>query len=200
MKDSELDAILKKARAPQPPEEFWEEFPQQVARQLNRPPRESRSPHGNWFRRFAWAVTTAACVLIAFALGHWHGRMHPETGTTADILSDSKLVRETLAMFPNQVRAIVKDRGGIHIVLSDHNNVPASIPLYVQICDGKNCSSLVTFSGQEIQIAGQKMTVLGDSQGGVILMGIDFVWSSDGKAYSDKGLKIEAKSLSVAAL
>lgn len=200
MKKSELDAMLKKARAPQPPEEFWEEFPQQIVRQLNRPPVENRDPHRNWVPRLAWVLTTAACILFAFALGHWHGRMQTAGNPAADILANAKLVRETLAMFPNQVRAIVEDNSGIHIVLSDQNNVPASIPLYVRICDGKNCSSVVTFSGQEIQVAGQKMTVLGDSQGGIILMGNNFVWSSDGKMYSDKGLKIEAKSLSVAAL
>ena len=200
MKKSELDDILKKARTPQPPEEFWEEFPQQVARQLNRPPNEFRGSQRSWFPRLAWVLTTAACILIAFSIGHWRGRMQTAANPAADILANAKLVRETLAMFPNQVRAIVEDSGGIHIVLSDNHNVPASVPLYVRICDGKTCSSLVTFSGQEIQVAGQKMTVLGDSQGGIILMGNDFVWSSDGKTYSDKGLKIEAKSLSVAAL
>jgi hypothetical protein len=200
MKKSELDAILKKARAPQPPDEFWDEFPQQVARQLNRLPVKNRRAQLNWFPRLAWTLMTAACVLIAFALGHWHGRMQTETNPAADVLANAKLIHETLATFPNQVRAIVEDNGGIHIVLSDSNNVPASTPLYVHICDGKNCSSLVTFSGQEIQVAGQKMTVLGDSHGGIILMGNDFVWSSDEKISSDKGLKIEAKSLSVAAL
>jgi hypothetical protein len=200
MKKSKLDAILKKARTPQPSEAFWEEFPQQIARQLNRPPVENQSPRRNWFPRLAWALTTAACVLTAFALGHWHGRMQTETNPSADILANAKLVHETLAMFPNQVRAIVEDNGGIHIILAESSNLPASVPLYVHICDGKNCSSLVTFSGQEIQVAGQKMTVLGDSQGGIILMGNDFVWSSNEKTYPDKGLKIEAKSLSVAAL
>jgi len=44
------------------------------------------------------------------------------------------------------------------------------------------------------------MTVLGDSHGGIILMGNDFVWANDQKAYSDKGLKIEAKNLGMTAL
>jgi hypothetical protein len=81
------------------------------------------------------------------------------------------------------------------LILSDSNNVPASAPLYVRVCDGKQCASVVTFSGQEIQIAGQRMMVLSDARGGIILAGNQFVWSSDGKVYDGKNLSIEAKSL-----
>ena len=98
-------------------------------------------------------------------------------------------------MFPNQVRAIVQDEHGLNLVLSENKNVPVSPPIYVRICDGKHCSSLVTFSGQEIQIAGQKMTVLSDSHGGIILMGNDFAWSSREPSYAKSDLKIVAKNL-----
>lgn len=142
----------------------------------------------------------ALCVLLAFAAGHWHGRRQAESAQSQDILANVKLVRETLATFPNQVRAIVNDNNGLHVVLADNNDVPSSPPLYVQVCDGKSCLSLVTFSGQEVQVAGQKMTVLADTQGGIILIGNDFVWSSDQKINPGNHLKIEAKTLSLAAL
>src|SRR5882724_8693653 len=154
MNNPELDSILKKARTPEPPKEFWEEFPQQVARGLNREWTENFRPGRNWFPRLAWGFATAICILAAFAIGHWRGRTEMKTPT--DVLANAKVVRETLAMFPNQVRAIVEDERGLNLVLSDSDNVPVSPPLYVRICDGKHCSSLVTFSGQEIQIAGQK--------------------------------------------
>lgn len=200
MERSELDAILKKARLPQPPEEFWEEFPQQVARQLNRQTKETSPSRRNWHPRLAWAMVTAVCVVIAFAAGHWRGKIETQTGPQQDILANAKLVRETLAMFPNQVRAIVEDVRGLHLVLSDSGAVPSSSPLYIRVCDGKNCSSLVTFSGQEIQAGGQTITVLADTQGGIILMGKDFVWSSDEKTGSVSRLKIEAKNLGSAML
>ena len=105
------------------------------------------------------------------------------------------MIRETLAMFPNQVRAIVQDERGINLVLSDRDNVPVSTPIYVRICDGKHCSSLVTFSGQEIRIAGQKLTVLSDTQGGIILTGNQFIWSNTERNFADNRLKIEARNL-----
>ncbi|HEY1790380.1 MAG TPA: hypothetical protein VGJ73_19695 [Verrucomicrobiae bacterium] len=199
MNKSELDLILKKARIPQPPEEFWEDFPEQVTRQLDRPSRPERLTRKNLFPRFAWAVAMAVCIAMAFVAGHWRGRTEA-TAQPQDVLANAKLVQQTLAMFPNQVRAIVEDKTGLHLVLSDGGSVASSSPIYVHLCDGKNCSSLVTFSGQEIQIAGQKMTVLANTRGGIILMGDNFVWASDEETASIRGLKIEAKNLGSEAL
>jgi len=53
----------------------------------------------------------------------------------------------------------------------------------------------VTFSGQEIQVAGQEITVLSDASGGIILEGNQFVWSSTSRIYASSNLKIEAKPL-----
>jgi hypothetical protein len=83
----------------------------------------------------------------------------------------------------------------MQLVLADRADVPDSPPLFVKICDGKNCSSLVTFSGQEVEVDGQKITVLADANGGIILAGNQFVWSSTGPNRLHDGLKIEAKCL-----
>jgi hypothetical protein len=198
MHKSELDSILKKARLPQPPKEFWEEFPQQIVRGLNQARTKSYHTERNWFPRLAWGFATAICILAAFAIGHWRG--HRETQASTDVLADAKLVHETLAMFPNQVRAIMEDERGLNLVLSENKNVPLSMPLYVRVCDGKRCVSVVTFSGQEVQIAGQKMTVLSDAQGGIILVGNDFAWSSREPAYAKNNLKIQAKNLGSTAM
>ena len=114
---------------------------------------------------------------------------------TNDSLASLKLIQETMAMFPNRVRAIVQDEHGLRLVLADQPEVPVSPPIYVRLCDGENCSSLVTFSGQEIQIAGQKLTVLSQADGGIILEGNKFFWSSSEPVYANRKLKIEAKNL-----
>jgi len=149
----------------------------------------------NFSLRLAWAFGLVACIVIAFAVGHWRGRTENEMVHASDTLASAELVRETLSMFPNGIRAIVEDEHGLNLVLSDSDDVPVSTPIYVHICDGRQCSSFVTFSGQEIQIDGQKMTILSDASGGIILEGNKFVWSSTSRIDASSNLKIEAKPL-----
>jgi hypothetical protein len=191
MNNSELDKKLKAARGPALDAEYTDDFPRLVLAGLRSAPRQMMQPKHSWRPRLAWGLATGVCILIAFAAGHWHGRM----AANQDVLASSKLVEETLAMFPNRVRAIVRDEQGMNLVLSDQADVPASTPIYVRICDGKHCSSLVTFSGQEIQVAGQKITVLSDARGGIILEGNNFVWSSLAENETTRGLNIQAKLL-----
>jgi hypothetical protein len=169
-------------------------FPRRIVTRLGRNDPPVRSTR-NYSPHLAWAFGLAACVVIAFAIGHWSGRMDTGSIPQSDSLTSTKLIRETLAMFPNRVRAIVEDQHGINLVLSDNADVPVSPPLYVRICDGEHCSSLVTFSGQEVQIAGQKVTVLADTHGGVILAGQHFMWSDTGRVYAGSHLKITTKNL-----
>jgi hypothetical protein len=193
MNDSELDARLKAAREPALPKDYQEAFAQYVLKNLRSSPWKPAG-RGHWgLRHWVWGLATTACILIAFAVGHWRG-MEDSHGRQ-DVLANAKLIQETLVLFPNRVRAIVQDERGLNVVLSDTNNVPASPPIYVRICDGKRCSSLVTFSGQEIQIAGQKLTVLSQPDGGIILEGNKFVWSSSEPVYAGRKLKIEARHL-----
>lgn len=139
---------------------------------------------------FAWALATAACVLVAFGIVYWHGR----AGAT-DPLLNVKLVQETLAMFPNQVRAIARDEQGMRLILAEHGEVPVSAPLYIRIDDGHHSESFLTFSGQDIVVAGQRVTVLADTQGGVILAGDHFAWSESEPTRTTNHWKIEAKNL-----
>jgi len=195
MNNSELDALLKKARPPERPEAFFETFPLQVVRQLKRTGRQGLPAEPRWFPRLAWGLAAVVCVLLAFVIGHRRGRVETEALASNDILQNVKFVQETLAMFPNQVCAIMRDPHGLNLILSNHGDVPASPPIYVHVCDGRSCSSFVTFSGQEVQIAGQKLTVLSDARDGVILAGDHFLWSSREPVALDHGLKIEAKGL-----
>ena len=194
MTNSELDSILKKARLPEFPETDREMLSRQLVARIKNNEQVAR-PSRSALPRWGWALAVATCVVVAFAIGHWHGQVDTRPGSGNDRLANIKIIRETLAMFPNRVRAIVSDERGLNLVLSDSADVPASSPLYVRICDGQSCSSLVTFSGQEIQIAGQKLTVLSLPDGGIILEGKKFIWSSGESAYVGRKLKIEAKTL-----
>jgi hypothetical protein len=197
MNKPELDSILKRARLPEIPEESLELFPRRIVTRLKRDEPSVHAPQNVslLLSRLAWAFGLAACVVIAFAISLKHGGIKTEAVSPKDALADIKVIRETLALFPNRVRAIVQDERGLNLVLSDNDDVPASPPLYVSICDGKKCSSFVTFSGQEIQVAGQKVTVLSDTRGGIILAGSQFVWSDMERTYAGNHLQIEAKNL-----
>lgn len=196
MNDSELDKTLQSAAGPRLEPEYQQAFPQRVLANLRSAPGQIARVEHPWRLRLAWATAAAACILAAFLAGRWHGRL--EAGR--DVLADSKLIQQTMAMFPNRVRAIVRDQRGINLVLSDRDDVPASTPIYVRICDGRNCSSAVTFSGQEIQLAGQKLTVLAEANGGIILEGSEFVWSSTERAVTAGHLRIEARNLGPATM
>lgn len=201
MNNPELDSLLRKARLPKIPAESLDLFPGQVTAQLHRPTASPR-PARSFFPRPAWGFAIAAvALLLVLTIGEWHPHPGREAVTTDnDLLASAKFASETLSMFPHQIRTIVEDAQGVHLVLSDHNDVPASPPLYIRICDGENCSSFVTFSGQQIEVAGQTVTVLSDPRGGIILTGDQFVWSTAGPTHSDDHLKIQARILTQAAL
>lgn len=197
MNDSELNRILKSAETPQRNDEYWKDFPGQVARQLKRPlPPERRA--AGWWPRLAWAGGLAAvCIVVGFIVGHRSG--HNETANgNGQLLQSGKLINEVMTMFPNRVRAIVKDESGIRLVLSEAEDVPAATPLWVKICKGAHCTTFVTFSGQEVEVAGQKLTVLADSANGVLLVGDHFAWASDDAKAGVRDLKIQARPLELA--
>ena len=194
MNKPQLESVLKKARLPEISDESLEIFPRRIVARLkrNEPPVH---PTRHFAFNLAWAFGLAACVVIAFGIGHWTGREQAGTTSAPDTLASVKLIHETMAMFPNRVRAIVDDEHGLNLVLSKDNDVPASPPIYIRISDGRHSFSFVTFSGQEIQAGGQKLTVLSDAQGGIILAGEQFLWSNTGQLAIQNNLKISAKNL-----
>lgn len=201
MTDSELDIKLAAAREPKPDLEYIEDFPRLVFFRLRSERVEVPRRERHWLPRLAWGAGIAVFFLLAgFAIGHWRGRADAVAARGGDLLADRKMINETLALFPHRVRAIVQNGQGMQLVLADRADVPDSPPLFVKICDGKTCSSLVTFSGQELEIAGQKITVLADTGGGIILEGNQFVWSSTGQNLNAGGWQIEARVLGAAKL
>jgi hypothetical protein len=193
MNDSELNRLLREAKVPERPPEFWAKFPRRVAARLTWKPAVKSAAPAHRFPRLAWTLALAGCVAIAFFIGFWSG--HREAVAENGVLQNEKIIREMLATFPNRVRGIVQDEHGLNVVLSDSDNVPVSTPLWVRICDGKHCSTMVTFSGQEIRVGRRDVTVLSDASGKIILAGDNFLWSNGEALLADRKLKIEAKTL-----
>lgn len=193
MNDPELNRLLKSSKAPRPPKGYWEEFPERVERGLRQPVRE-KQPRSTWLPRLAWGLSLASiCLVVGFFIGRQGGS--PEVATNG-LLRNEAMLRETVALFPNRVRAIVEDAGGLSLVLSDAADVPVSEPLWLKIRSGGRTETLVTFSGQEIEVAGRKLTVLSDAQGGVLLVGDRFYWTTADPGSAGADLTIQAEVLS----
>lgn len=199
MNNRELENLLKKNSLPKPPAGYWENFPKKIAAKIQwqRPEeisREAETPGKRNVMAVAWGIGMAtACVALAFWFGFSKGR--DSVAPVDQLASAKKYFREIEVMFPNQVRAIIFEENGAQLVLSEKADVPASPPLWVKICDGKSCASAVTFSGQELQIVGQRFEVLADAQGKVILIGDKLFWSDATKPQATGQWRVQARSL-----
>lgn len=194
MNDSELNEILRAAKVPERPLDFWSEFPGRVSARLKRTEHAPARPRAAAFPKFAWALAgVGACLLVGFYVGHWRGRT--EAMAEQGLLQNEKIIREMLTLFPNRVRAIVQNEHGLNLVLSDKADVSLSTPIWVRVCDGKHCTAIVTFSGQDVQLGRQEITVLADPGGKIIVAGDNFLWSNGKALLAGENLKIEAKSL-----
>lgn len=191
MNDRELEQRLRSARVPGRNEDYWEDFPRTVTARIGRAAKPMRVaprilPRLIWSFGFA-----AACLLIAIAV--WRPRAANEQAYA--FLQDEKVIRETLELFPNQVRAIIQDSSGTRLVLSERPDVPNSPPLWIRICNGKECRVVVTFSGQSFQVAKETVEVLADAQGQVMLVGDQLFWSAAEQSRSARSLRIQARPL-----
>ena len=194
MNNAELNRILKAAKVPEPSEEFRAQLPKRVTSRLHWKTAPTEARGTNWLPRFAWTLAGVAAGLVAgFLVGHWRGQTDAlaENGS----LQNEKVIKEMLAMFPNRVRAVVQDEHGLNLVLSDKDDVPASAPLWVKICDGKHCSAMVTFSGQQVRVNNNDWDVLANSKGQIIVTGNDTVWAGSAQNNNTGKFHIEAAQL-----
>jgi hypothetical protein len=194
MNDSELNQLLKSAPVPEPQPEYWREFPGTVVRRLRQGDGGGATEPRLRPALPRWSLgLTAACLVIGFAIGLWPtGQSPAANGLTAQNL---KLLREVTAMFPNSVRAIIADEAGVRLVLSDRPDVPVSSPLLIRVCQGERCQSVITFSGQTVELAGIPLEVLTDAHGHVLLVGEGGVWSSAERGPPLAGRQVEARVL-----
>lgn len=112
-------------------------------------------------------------------------------------LRNEKMLREVMAFFPGRVRAIIDDEEGIHLVLSDLQDIPPSQPIWIEIQGGGVRQAAVTFSGQILQIAGDRVKVFADSRGHLTLSGNRISWSSESPKGGTSGFHITAQVLPI---
>jgi hypothetical protein len=196
MKDSDLDKKLRAVRVPERSEEYWDAFPRTVLGRLSRDEerteRHPRSAGIPWLLR--GLGTAFACMAVVITIGYWRNRALQAESFA--LLQNAKVLHEVRTLFPNRVRAIVNDDQGLRLVLSDQPDVPDSTAFVIKICEGSKCRTVVTFSGQDLQIAGETVEVLADAQGRVMLVGDRLFWSERQTKLASNHLRIQARPLS----
>jgi hypothetical protein len=193
MNNGELEEILKSVSPPDREPEYWAQLTRRITAATRRRERGAERRVFALPRRwliFAWGGAVAvSCWLIRLALLDPH-----PSQATGELLQNGKIVREVLAAFPNQVQAIVHDENGLHLAIAEHPDIPSSTPIWIKVCAGNRCWSLVTFSGQTVEIADQRVEVLVEAGGSVILAGARFVWPGE-DVVGTAGLRISARPL-----
>lgn len=174
MNDRELDHLLKSAAPPGREEEYWREFPARVRRSLGddsaRLVRNSSSA-----LRISWKLgLTGACAVVAaiFLLRF----TNPKDPGAMELGELRKCYRELATLFPKQLQAVVLESGQFRLQVSGGSEVPDSPPLLVRVCRASRCATVVTFSGQQVEVLGRKFEVLADGRGGIIFLGQEGVW------------------------
>jgi hypothetical protein len=198
MNNKELDELLKSAPVPESAADFWDELPKRVTAKIHWSQQRVAAHETPPARlRIAWA----ACALLAgviLVLPLLLRRDDAPRETFGSFAQVQKCYLEIEAMFPNQVQAIMFNDAGSRIVLAEKADVPDSTPLYLKICGPRGCQQVVTFSGQQIRVNGEEWDVLTDAAGNVLLVGKQFVWSSESPVREFGKYRVETRSLETA--
>jgi hypothetical protein len=151
---------------------------------------EKIAPSTRWT---LWPLAAAACMLLAFLV-----KRPPATapGTAMELQDEAAIIfREVSALYPNQVRAITRGRDGLQLTLADEPVAESGKPLVLRVCENSACEDIITFSGQQITVAGHDVTVRASLDGRVTLQGDELLWNSDSRESSLPGVLIDSRYL-----
>ena len=114
MNDSELQQKLKALPVPERTEEYWNDFPERVSRQL-RPPVVRPEVDEGWRTRFAWQfATSAACLFVGLLVLH-----QPLRAASSAVVQQEIALRHELNVLPKHLRILMADEHGMHYLIAD---------------------------------------------------------------------------------
>jgi hypothetical protein len=178
MNNRKLNELLRAVEPPQRNVLYWESFPARVHAQLARPTPRKEVVTGNWRALRTWGLRFATVALI-IGLFLVMKITQPARSRDRDLRVLRNCYRETAGLFSGQLKALRIEAGTFKLDLSERPDVPNSVPLFVRACNNSRCSVAVTFSGQQIELLGQKFEVLADGRGGIMLLTAQGVVSAE---------------------
>jgi len=117
MNDLELQARLKSAPIPARPDEYWDDFPAQVRRQL-RPALAARAPRSTWPKPLRWtadfALATALVLLLCLQL-------HALRVTCAVLDQHGRSFQKQIARLDAGLHQLMMNTNGLGNLLTDAN-------------------------------------------------------------------------------
>lgn len=196
MNDLELDKLLRSAKVPQQSEEQKAEFPDEVVCQLSRPQGRVAAPEVKRPRFPLWATGFAlACLAIGFMVGRFPDKPIATPQAAAKPPDYAKLFKEVAILFPDRLRGVIVRGGKMELVLADQPERTAANPLLVEICHNGLCRTVITFSGQKLDIDGRSIEVLTGANDRVIVLADNELWTSQNPGQVVGGLRINAHLL-----
>lgn len=116
MNDFDLESKLKSVPVPERSEEYWEDFPSQVRRQLRRSRTESAGRQ-SWLPRLAWAGGFALALVLVFACT----QVHPLKTVSFVITKQQKHFHHQLARLDAGLHVLMQDQHGMSYLVTEKN-------------------------------------------------------------------------------
>lgn len=181
MTSEELHQRLRSVPLPPRTPEYWEEFPGRIrtACMTSQRPADTRRSGPSFPQRLCWnwmALAGVAGLVLAALV--WTFRPAPSDFSADEVAGYSQVWREVDALFPHQVRSVVFGPDGPELVLSEQATLPTEPTLVVRGCGPTGCLTVLTRSGQQVTLGGERLEVLQDVHGKVLVAGASSVWPS----------------------
>lgn len=114
MNDSELQQKLKTLLVPERTEEYWNDFPGKVSRQLRRPAARVEADE-RWRTRFAWQfAASAACLFVGLLVLN-----QPLRAASSAVVRQEIALRHEWNALPKHLRVLMADEHGMHYLVAD---------------------------------------------------------------------------------
>lgn len=143
------------------------------------------------------SLAAAACFAIGMFLVFSFHNNSEHKPDESNVDSYALILREVSAVFPHQINAIVAGDDGsqLKIILSEKPLSEDGQPVLVEICQKGNCTKVITYVGQTIQLGDHQFSVLGSDRGSIVIKNLDS--KSNNENFHRTNFNINVKTLQV---
>lgn len=140
-----------------------------------------------------WPVLAAAACAI-FALTLFSRPSSTPAGLAMAPAEDkyALILREVSAVFPQQIKAIFSNGSDLQIALADQPLAGSEQAVVIEVCENGDCTTVITYVGQSLEIGQHRVTVRADESGGIVIDSPDF---QDSSASPAPGLHIKTRRI-----